>query len=80
MKVSEFLNLVCTALNRAPNSLTLDDTPQTVPEWDSVGHLSIIATIDRRLPYRMTTKDMRTYGSLADLVAKLKKHGAVEDD
>ncbi len=80
MKVSEFLDLVCSALNRAPGSLSLDDTPQTVPEWDSIGQISIITTIERRLAYRATTRDMRTFGSLRQLVDQLKKRGALEND
>jgi acyl carrier protein len=80
VKVSEFLNCICVALDRTPDSLKLDDTPQTVPEWDSLGHLSIISAIERQLKYRMTTGDMRGFASLGELVTKLKSRGALQDD
>ena len=49
MRTNEFLDAIREAFGRNPNTLSIDDTPESVQEWDSVGHLSIIATIDEEL-------------------------------
>jgi len=79
MKIGDFLNAVCNALNREPGTLTLDDTPDTVEEWDSVGHLSIISTIDSALGVSPDTEELRSFTSIRELVDILKKKGALED-
>ncbi|NQU26229.1 MAG: acyl carrier protein [Candidatus Nealsonbacteria bacterium] len=79
MKVEEFLNAVCEVLLRDPNTLSLDDTPNTVEEWDSVGHLSIIATIDEELGIPVDTEEMQNFRSIGELVERLKSKNALED-
>ncbi len=78
MKTSDFLNSVCEAMGRAPNSLSLDDTPQTVSEWDSIGHLAIIAAVDE-IADGADSDDLRTFTSLRQLAEALKKRGILED-
>ncbi len=78
MKTAEYLNLVCEALGRAPDSLSLDDTPATVEEWDSVGHLAIISIIDEALHVPVDNADMRNFSSLGELAARLQAMHAME--
>jgi acyl carrier protein len=79
MKTRDFLNKVCASLNRAPDSLTLDDTMQTVPEWDSLGHLSIIAVMDYVLHVKTTDSDLRGFSSIRELVEALKRRNVLEE-
>ena len=79
MKVKEFLDAVCRSLNRAPGSLSVDDTPKSVPEWDSVGHLSIIATITEALGIPASDGELQDFDSLGQLVDRLKARGVLED-
>jgi acyl carrier protein len=79
MKVPEFLNLVCEALGLPPRSLSLDATPQTVPQWDSIGHLSIIAIADERLGVRTNDADLHNFTSIGQLVERLKARNVLED-
>lgn len=78
MKTSDLLNAVCKALKRDPGTVTLDDTPDTLIEWDSLGHLSIIAMIDS-LGVSTNTTEIQTIASVRDLVSVLKSKGLVED-
>ena len=78
MKVAEVLNKVCKSLEREPNSLTIDDTPDSVVEWDSIGHLSIISTIDS-LGVSVDDEEMRTFRSLRELIDQLRSRHVVED-
>lgn len=79
MKTKDFLNALCEALKREPNSLTLTDTPQSVQEWDSVGHLGMIATIDSVLGVQTDSEDLQTFTSIGQLVNALKTRGALEN-
>jgi acyl carrier protein len=79
MVTGDFLNRLCEALAREPGSITLDDTPETIPEWDSVGHLAILATIDSALGLATDSEEMRNFTSIRQLVELLKTKGALED-
>jgi acyl carrier protein len=80
VKTSELLNLVCEALGRAPDSLSLDDSRVTVPEWDSIGHLAIISIIDEALRVRADDSEMQNFRSLRELATRLQARGVLELD
>ena len=79
MNVQEFLDAVCEALGREPGSLSLQDTPDTVEEWDSVGHLSIIATVDD-LGVSVNDEEMRSFTSIQELVDRLRERDPLTVD
>ena len=78
MRTNDFLNAICDALGRKPNSLSIDDTRETVEEWDSVGYLSIIATIDEELDVSVEEEGMRNFKSIRELIDRLKARDALE--
>ena len=79
MNTSDFLDVLCEALLREPGTISLDDTPDTIEEWDSIGHLSIIAAVDSELSVPIETEEMQTFSSIRQLVDVLKGAGALED-
>ncbi|HUT90262.1 MAG TPA: acyl carrier protein [Thermoguttaceae bacterium] len=79
MTVTQFLDVVCEALGREPGSLLLDDTPQSVEQWDSIGHLSIISTVDEALGVEVDDEEMRTFTSIRELTDRLIAKNAFED-
>ncbi len=79
MKTSEFLDRVCEVLGRSPGSLSEQDSPSTVAEWDSIGHLSIIATIDEALDVSVNDQEMREFTSLGQLLERFRARHALED-
>ena len=79
MNTSQFLDTICEALAREPGTLSLNDTTDTVEEWDSVGQLSIIATIDAELHVPVDSEEMQSFTSLRQLVDILKARGALEE-
>ena len=79
MKVADFLRTLCASLSRQPDSLSLEDTPQTVEEWDSIGHLTIIATVEEALGIEIDDKELRTFTSIGELVDRLKTRKALEE-
>ena len=77
--VNEFLNEVCDSLGLDPGELKLADTPETVEEWDSVGHLSILSTVDEFLGVEIDSEEMQNFKSIQELVERLQAKGALSD-
>jgi acyl carrier protein len=79
MKTNEFLNIVCEALVVKPGTLSLDDTPSTVSNWDSVGHMSIIAAIESNFRLDVSEHpELRRFRSLREIVERLQGFGVLE--
>lgn len=78
MTTAEFLNEICDVLGRDPDSLTREDTPKTVKEWDSMGHLTIIATVDDLLEVSVEDEEMRNFQSIGELLDRLNSRSALE--
>ena len=79
MTTAEFLNEICDVLGRDPDSLCPEDTPKTVKEWDSNGHLMIIATIDEVLEVSLEDEEMRTFKSIGEMLDRLRSRNALDD-
>ena len=78
MKVNDFLNIVCEALSREPGTLTLDDTPDTVEEWDSLGHLAIVSAVNYRLHVPADDPEVVSFASLGQLAETLRRKAVLE--
>jgi acyl carrier protein len=60
-------------------SLNLADSPETVKQWDSVGHLTLIATIDDCLDVSVDDEELRNFKSIGELIDRLRARNALED-
>ncbi len=80
MKTSEFLDQLTQALNIPPGTLKLDDTPETLPEWDSLGNLTIVGLLDSLFDLTTSAISTQPFASIGELVESLKKGGFLEDD
>lgn len=79
MTTTEFLELICREWDRPPGSVTLDDTDETVEEWDSMGHLDVILIMKARLGVPIDREEWQTFTSIRGLVETLKAEGYLED-
>jgi len=79
MKTQDFLAAIAESLNRSPGSLKLEDTPDTIEEWDSVGHLSILSTVEEKLGFLPDGDEYMSLSSIQELVDLLKARGDLED-
>lgn len=50
-------------------------TYQCVPEWDSVGHMGLIAALEDAFEIMMETEDIIEFGSYTIGIEKLSKYG-----
>lgn len=79
MKTQELLDRIALALGRDPGSVKIEDTPDTLEEWDSMGTLQIISTIESQLNVPGQDEALRNFSSLNELFDYLRRLGALED-
>ena len=71
MTVDEFLHAAGEAID-LKRPLRLDDAPDGTPEWDSVGHLSLLAMIDEKFGIDASADALTRPKDVAEMVAYLK--------
>ena len=55
--------------------LSLDRTRASMPTWDSMGTLLLIAELDENLHLTFSAEELQDLASIGDLVALLRKKG-----
>ena len=48
---------------------------QSIPQWDSVGHMSLVATLEDTFDIMMEMDDIVDFGSYETGISTLKKYG-----
>ena len=49
-------------------SVTLQTSPADVPDWDSVGHLSLVSTLERAFGIGLDVEDIMEMETVRDIV------------
>jgi acyl carrier protein len=80
MQTREFLDIVGEAMGLEAGSLSLEDTPDTVEEWDSLGQLVIISILESELHVDTDSEEFKSFASMKELVETLKAKGLLRDD
>jgi len=57
--------------------LTPELCRESIPGWDSMGALMLIAEIDERFQIELSADESRTMKHVSDVLAFLAKHGAL---
>jgi len=53
---------------------------QSIPEWDSVGHMALVAEIEDTFDIRLDTDDIIGMSDISKAVQIVQKHGVVLGD
>ncbi len=53
---------------------------QSIPEWDSVGHMSLVAEIECTFDIRLDTNDIIAMSDVSKAIEIVQKHGVVLND
>lgn len=59
----------------SPDVLNEDFVYQCVPQWDSVGHMAMVAALEEAFDIMMETEDIIEFSSYTVGMEKLKKYG-----
>ena len=70
----------CKALWISPELVTEDLSYNTIPEWDSVGHMALIAELENTFDVMFETDDILGLSSVAKAAEILKRLGVSFDD
>ena len=57
--------------------LSMDDTRNTVAEWDSLGDLLLLSTLEEDLSIVVSADDIAAITSVAEIVALIEKKNAL---
>lgn len=73
--MEDVLRLIHDALNAPSRPITIDSTMEDFEEWDSLGHLGILAALDTAYEGRIgAIKEMGTARSVREILALLTAH------
>lgn len=70
---SRVKEIIARVLNVAPDVITDDLSIEDIPEWDSVGNLAIISTIEQELDLEFPLEDLFDLTSVKSLVDEVNK-------
>jgi len=70
----------CKALGISPELVTEDLSYNTIPEWDSVGHMALVAELENAFDVMFETDDILGMSSVAKAAEILKRLGVSFDD
>ena len=74
MNQKKFISLISKSLNVKENKVTLDLNFEDIEEWDSIGHLSILSSLDKVTKGKSTKiKGLSNQKSLKKIWEILKK-------
>ena len=75
--LEKYNDVFCRVLNVNVDVLNEDFTFKTVPQWDSVAHLSLISELEEVFDVFFESEDILHYGSYENGKKILEKYGIV---
>ncbi len=55
-------------------TITLKDSPKTIPNWDSLGHLEIVSILNKSFKVQISFEDTIKIKNVADIIKIYKKY------
>ena len=56
----------------------METTPENVPNWDSVGHMNLVAQLETEFGLQFEVDDIMEMSSAAKIVEILRAHGVAD--
>jgi acyl carrier protein len=72
---SEIQQLIARALNLNPEEITKTSKKSEILNWDSLGQISIVTTIESRFKIEMTDTEVFSFSTPMELCEILEKYG-----
>ena len=66
--------IVAALFDAPPESITVDCSPQTLPKWDSMGHLTLVLQLEEDFGVQLTAEEVESMQSIGDVVRVLDAH------
>ena len=78
MTTDDALAWACEVFEEAPGRIAADTKRESIPGWDSLGTLSLIAALDERFDIHLSEQDIEGMQRVEDILSILRRHGALE--
>ena len=72
--VAKYSEIFKTALNISDNKLNKNLKYNEIDEWDSIGHMTLVAALEEEYKITMETDDIIDFGSFKKGIEVLKKY------
>ncbi|MFH0908124.1 MAG: acyl carrier protein [bacterium] len=72
---SRLKNLLCSVFNVDPDTIREDSSPATLPQWNSLAHVTMVAAVEQEFDVQFEMKEILGIKSLADLTRLLAAKG-----
>lgn len=79
MTTATFLAKVSESLNVETSEVSRDTTPDTLAEWDSLGHLDILSVVDEELGVPIDDPQIQNFKSIGELIDLLTERGVLSE-
>jgi acyl carrier protein len=79
MKEHEALLFITKAFGERPENIRPDASKDDIPNWDSIGTISLMAELDEQFGITLEEKDFESLNRVDDILQVLKKHGKLLD-
>jgi acyl carrier protein len=77
MNLTQALEMLAECFNDTAENLTPETSRESVPGWDSMGALLLIAELDERFGLELTAERSRTMKTISDALEFLREHGVL---
>ena len=74
MDTQKFIDLFAEALDIETSDLTVETEFRSLPEWDSMAYLSIIAMLDEEYEIQIENAEFKTLKTLSDIINYIEEH------
>jgi acyl carrier protein len=77
MTQTDAIAWIAQVFEMAPDQLTLDTHRDNVPAWDSLGILTLMASLDSDFGIVLTDEDIQAVKTVGDILDIMRRHGTV---
>ena len=75
MKEHEALQLITKTFGEMPENIRPDTPRDDIPNWDSIGAISLMAELDEQFGIMLEEKELDSMTRIDDILEVLRKHG-----
>ena len=79
MKEHEALQLITKTFSEKPESIRRDTLKDDIPNWDSIGAISLMAELDEQFGVMLEEKEFESFNRIEDILEILRKRGKLFD-
>jgi acyl carrier protein len=79
MKEHEALLFITKTFGEKPENIRPDTRKDDIPNWDSIGTISLMAELDEQFGIMLEEKDFESLNRIDDILQVLRRHGKLLD-